>query len=121
MKKLAITIVLVSSIAFAQTTATSLSGKWKVHSDVAGNESDSDCTFTQTGNDLAGTCSTDKDPVKITGKVDGKKVSWSYKSDYNGTPLTISLTGTIDGDKITGDENVDPFNVTGDFTATRSK
>lgn len=121
MKKVAFAVILLSSLALAQSASNSLSGKWKVHSNVAGNESDSDCTFTQTGNDLAGTCSTDKDPVKIAGKVDGKKVSWSYKSDYNGTALTITLTGTIDGDKITGDENVDPFAVTGDFTATRSK
>lgn len=121
MKKLVLSVVLLSSFALAQSTTALLTGKWKVHNNVAGNESDSDCTFTQTVNDLTGSCTTDKDPVKISGKVDGKKVTWSYKSDYNGTPLTVTYTGTVDGDKITGEEAVDPFAVTGDFTAARTK
>ena len=98
-----------------------LSGKWKLHQSIAGNESDSDCTFTQKDNDLTGSCGGGEKTIKISGKVDGKKVSWSYNSDYNGTPLTVKFSGTLDSGKITGEVEVDPFSATGDFTATQVK
>jgi hypothetical protein len=98
-----------------------LSGKWTVTSSIAGNESKLDCTFTQTKSDLTGSCAGEQGAVKITGKVDGSKVSWSYASDYNGTALTITYKGKLDAGKITGETTVDPFGVSGEFTATPVK
>ena len=37
----------------------------------------------------------DNGKFNITGKVDGNKVNWSFKTDYNGTPLTISYAGKL--------------------------
>jgi hypothetical protein len=97
----------------------SLTGKWKIHQSVAGNDSDSDCTFTQKDNDLTGTCTADQGSGKITGKIDGNKVSWSYESEYNGSPLTVKYSGTVDSTgKIAGSLSVEQFGVDGDFTAT---
>jgi hypothetical protein len=122
MKKLAALLLLGSAIAFAQSSdSAGLSGKWKLHQSIAGNESDSECTFTQKDNDLTGTCAAGESTSKISGKVDGKKVSWSYSSEYNGQQLTVKYTGTLDASKITGEVNVDPFGATGDFTATLEK
>jgi hypothetical protein len=55
--------------------------------------------------------------------VDGTKVNWSFDSEYNGTPLTMNYTGTLDPatSKIAGTVSVDPFGVDGDFTATSVK
>ena len=109
-------------IGSAQSNAPSLTGKWKVHASIAGNDSDSECTFAQTGTDLAGTCGiAEQGTVKIAGRVDGKKVTWSYNSEYNGTTLTMKYSGTVAADKITGEVTVDPYAVTGEFTATLSK
>lgn len=100
----------------------SLTGKWKIHQSVMGNESDSNCTFTQKNNDLTGSCTADQGSGKITGKVDGNKVSWSYETDYNGAPLTVKFTGTVDSaGKIAGSVSVEQFGVDGDFTATPVK
>jgi hypothetical protein len=102
----------------------SLTGKWKIHSSIAGNDSDSECTLTQTDNDVSGTCKTaEGKDAKATGKVDGAKASWSFESEYNGTPLTIKYTATLDATvgKIAGTVSVDPFGVEGDFTATLDK
>lgn len=109
-------------LAFGADSA-SLNGKWKVHTAIAGNESDSECSFTQTGNDLAGACSNDQGSHKLTGKVDGSKITWSYGSEYNGEALTLRYSGTLDEAtaKISGSVTVDPFGVDGDFTATPSK
>ena len=99
-----------------------LTGKWQVHQNIAGNESDQTCAFTQTGGELTGSCdSTQGGKVQVTGKVEAKKISWSFKTEYNGTPLTVKYTGTLDSGKIAGTVEVPEFSVDGDFTATQSK
>ena len=115
---------LLASAAFTSLAAdnASLTGKWKIHQTVAGNESDSDCTFTQKENELTGSCTADQGSGKVTGKIDGNKVSWSYESEYNGSPLTVKFAGTLDPTgKIAGSVTVEQFGVDGDFTATPVK
>jgi len=100
----------------------SLTGRWKVHNSIVGNESDQDCTFTQAGNDLTGTCSLEQGSAKVTGTVSDTKITWQYNTEYNGSPLTLVYTGTIDKDsKITGTVEVQPMSVSGDFIAIPSK
>jgi hypothetical protein len=100
----------------------SLSGKWQVHQSIGGNENSQTCTFTQNGNDLSGSCGVEDKTVQIVGKVDDKKVTWSYKTEYNGSPLTLQYTGTIDPqNKISGTLLVEEFSVEGEFTATQAK
>lgn len=100
----------------------SFAGKWQVHTSIAGQDHDSTCTFDQKDSDLTGSCTTERGDLKITGKVDGKKITWSYKSEYEGTPLTVNHEGTLGADnKITGTVSVPEFGVDGDFTATPSK
>ena len=122
MKKIAVMAVLAAGFclagAQAQDTTSSVAGKWNIHASIAGNESDSFCTFTQTGNDLAGTCSGSQGEVKVAGKMDGKTVTWSASLEYNGTPLTIKYEGTLDSGKLAGTVTVDPYGVSGDFSGT---
>lgn len=121
MRKLAFTVTLLSSaFALAQVNA-SIAGKWKVHASLAGTDSDSACTFIQKDSELTGSCVSEQGTVQITGKVTGAKASWSFKSDYNGTPLVITYAGTLADGKIKGEADVDPFGVSGDFTATPDK
>ena len=95
-------------------------GTWQLHQDIAGNESDQTCTFTQAGGDLTGSCESALGSVKITGKVEEKKVSWMFKSEYNGSPLTMKYKGTLDSNKIIGNVSVEEYGVDGDFTAVQS-
>lgn len=117
-KVLAISALLAASTVFAA-DAPNLTGKWTIHNSIAGNESDMACTFTQTDAKLTGSCKTEDKDVQITGDLDGKKVTWKYDSDYNGSPLTLTYTATLeDAGKFAGSVDVQPFGVTGDFTAT---
>jgi hypothetical protein len=123
MKSLLLIVVLAStSVSAVAADNASISGKWNVHSSIAGNESDSVCTLTQKDTDLTGTCKSDTGEGKATGKVDGTKITWSYDSEYNGTPLTVKYAGTYDpaASKITGAVSVEQFGVEGDFTAAPS-
>lgn len=96
----------------------SLSGKWQVHTSAAGYESDYACAFTQKDNDLTGSCIPDEGTVQISGKVDGKTITWSYKGQYG----TISFKGIQDPPtKIAGTVTAADYGVEGQFVATQSK
>jgi hypothetical protein len=115
-------LLLLTAIPSSAAGGPSLAGKWKVHNSIVGNESDQDCSFAQQGNDISGTCSVEQGTAKVTGKVTDTKITWQYDTEYNGSPLTLVYTGTMDKDsKITGTVEVQPMSVNGDFTATPSK
>jgi len=121
---LLITVLAFAAVAARAADKAPLSGTWKTHSSIAGNESDGECTLTQTDSDLSGTCKTaEGKDAKASGKVDGDKIAWSFDSDYNGTPLTIKYEGKLDAaaGKIAGTVTVDPFGVGGEFTAMSVK
>jgi opacity protein-like surface antigen len=115
-------LIAFASLSAHAADAPSVTGKWTVHTSVAGNESETVCSFTQTGADLTGTCKKqDGTDAKVTGKVDGAKVNWQFDSDYNGTTITLKYEATIDPatGKISGSVTVDPFGVSGDVSATQ--
>ncbi|WP_321475946.1 hypothetical protein [uncultured Paludibaculum sp.] len=122
--KLLLTFLLLATVAaaaFAADTA-SLTGKWQIHTSAAGNESKYSCTFTQKESDLTGSCSPERGVVQINGKVEGSAVRWTYKSDYNGSPLTVTFKGTLDSTgKISGSVVAEEFGVEGEFSATPEK
>jgi hypothetical protein len=125
MKTLLLSALLVSSALPALAADNpSLPGKWKIHTSVAGNESDHECTLTQTDDAISGTCTSgEMKEVQVTGKVDGTKANWSYESEYDGSPITVKYSAklnVIDG-KFAGTVYVDPYGVDGDFTAAAEK
>lgn len=114
-------VMILSAAAFADDPI-SLTGKWQVENSIAGNESTQNCTFTQKDAGLTGSCESANGKVEITGKIEGKRVTWSYKSQYEGNPLTVAYDGTVESaTKITGAVSVPEYSVTGEFTATQSK
>lgn len=124
MKKLfAVATLFFASATFAAGTP-NITGKWHFHQDIAGNQSDQNCDFVQTEGNLTGTCrgtGEDDKEVQIKGTIDGNMLTFQYDSTYNGTPLTMKYTATLDDSgKMAGTVVVDPFNVNGEFTATPS-
>ena len=115
---LALVLAAAASAAVAAQNPT-FNGKYKIHTSIAGNDSDMTCTFTQKAADLAGSCQSDQQgAIQLTGKIDGKKANWSYKSDYNGSPLTVRYEAVVDDPaKFSGTTVVEEFGVSGDFTA----
>ena len=78
MKIVLLSVLLVSSaLPLLAADSASLTGKWKIHINVEGNESDSVCTLTQAEDAISGTCiNSEKKEVQAIGKVDGAKVNW---------------------------------------------
>lgn len=100
----------------------SLTGRWQVLRSAAGNESQLDCLFTQKDSELSGTCESDRGKLQFTGKVDGRTVTWTHKSESPGGPVTVVYKGTVESPaKITGTVVAVEFSIEGEFTATRAK
>jgi beta-1,2-mannosidase len=113
---LATYVFLFASSAFA---APNLTGQWKIHNNIAGNENDQECKLVVIDNKITGSCRSQDKDLPVTGTVDGSKVTWQYQWDYNGSPLTLIYSATLDDSgKIAGTVEVQPFGVTGNFTAT---
>jgi len=124
MKAIFLSLLLATSAATALADDTAkIGGKWKIHINVQGNESDATCDFTQKDTDLTGSCMTDKGNKPLTGKVDGKVIKFQYDSDYEGTAFTAKYSGTLDpgGAKYAGTIVIDAIGVDGDFTGTPDK
>ena len=100
----------------------SVAGKWEINATVGGTQTYAECHFSQKDADLSGTCEGDQGPKEITGKVDGKSVSWQLNAQWEGQTLTVYYKGSLQSpEKITGTVDVQPLSVNGEFTATRPK
>ena len=123
MKKIAIVVALTSIAALGQAGSnSSVTGKWRVHTELGGQPSDSVCTFVQNGPSLSGTCTTTgKDVMKVAGNVQGNKVTWAYSAGYNGSPFTVTTAGTLNGGQITGTVTMSIGGMSSAFTATPTK
>lgn len=113
-----ICLLAMSSFAASDT----FSGRWSIKTNIAGHDSEATCSFTEKQSELSGSCETEQGHLEITGKVDGKKISWHHASEYNGTPLTVLYSGTADSDsQLTGTIDVRPIGATGTFTGNKMK
>lgn len=97
-------------------------GTWKIVGDVQGVPVNLTCTLVQSETKVDGSCVDDqsKSHPLVAGELKDQTVSWSFNSEYEGTPITVSLAGTLDatGAKMAGTIAVDPMQVDGQFSAT---
>src|SRR5260370_853104 len=101
--------------------AQNLTGHWAIHNNIAGKENDQECGLVVTDNKISGSCKSQDKDLPVTGTVDGNQVTWQFQAEYNGSPITLIYTATLDdSNKIVGTVEVQPYGVTGDITATRS-
>jgi hypothetical protein len=101
----------------------SVVGTWNLSTNVHDNTGTATCTFKQEAEKITGTCSTPNNtPSEVTGEVADTKVVFRYNIEWEGNPLTLVFTGTIDSDTtMKGAIDVQPMNVPGEFTATTAK
>ena len=98
--------------------ADSVPGTWKITGDVVGNPLNETCTLKQAGTLVTGSCTGETGgPYEVTGDVKDGKVTFKHAGDYQGTALIITYAGTLAAGQLKGSVDVQPFGVTGTFTA----
>jgi hypothetical protein len=112
-------LTLAAALHATPATADSLPGTWKLTGDVAGNPLVETCTIKQAGAVVTGSCTNEQGgPYEVTGDVKDGKVTFKHGGDYQGTALTIVYSGTLAAPaQLKGTVEVQPFGVTGTFTA----
>lgn len=100
----------------------SLAGKWRLHLSISGYEATLDCSFTQEGQEMTGSCTSDNGTVEVKGKVEGKNVRWTFTSESGGEKHDVVLKGVIESEtEIRGSVEAPSYGVEGDFTAARKE
>jgi hypothetical protein len=100
----------------------SSTGSWKIDGNVQGVPVIMTCAIVETDKVLSGACTGDDGTTHtIKGKVQEKVVTWAFDSSYQGQPITVTMSGTVDatGMKMSGSIAVDPLQADGGFTATK--
>jgi len=108
----------------AQDAPASVAGAWRVTGDIMGYPVDTLCTFAQEGTKLTGSCKSagESKANDLTGEVAEKKVTWSFKAEYNGQEIDVTFKGALDNaSQFKGDIDVQPLNVAGTFEAKREE
>jgi hypothetical protein len=94
-------------------------GNWKITMSTPMGERQADLTLKAEGGTLTGTQSADGDAGEIfEGTVNGDDVAWKL-SIVNPMPLTLSYSGKVSGDTISGEMGIGPMG-SFPFTGTRA-
>ncbi len=120
MKRILASLLLAGTAIATAADAPSIAGKWLLHLSVADREVNMTCTFAREGDDLKGSCGSDRGTSEITGKIDGNKVTWTQKTTggENG-PITLQFRGSLNSaTDMKGFVTVAEFGIEGQFTAT---
>jgi hypothetical protein len=100
----------------------SLPGTWLITGDIMGNPLTEQCTITQAGATVSGSCTNENGgPYAVTGEVKDGKITFKHGGDHEGTALTIVYTATLGAPaQLKGTVEVQPFGATGTFSAARA-
>ena len=98
-----VVVLILCSLVFVY--AADISGKWTAEFDSQVGLQKYTYEFTVDGAAFTGKASaniagTDMESEIVDGKIDGDKISFTEKLDYQGMPLTITYTGTVAGDEM---------------------
>ena len=122
MTKILRSLVLAFSVVTGIAFAADVSGTWTASFDTQVGKQEYTYTLKVEGTALTGTAKSNLigDSTLTDGKIDGNKISFVEKGNYQGMPLQFNYTGEIDGDEIRFKRELMGFPAE-EFVAKRSK
>ena len=105
----AVLLVLLLVSASALAADTSLSGKWRFTSDIAGALKERTCSFDQKGVTFTGACRDGDGAVQVSGTIDANDVTFKYDYSGFGQTLPVVCKGKLDGPTLTGSLSLGPM------------
>jgi hypothetical protein len=80
----------------------SIAGEWDATMSTPGGVRNFKIVFRVAGDTVTGTVKRTMGDVPLTGTIKGSDLKFSYTVDYNGNPLTLTMTATVTGDSMKG-------------------
>jgi hypothetical protein len=110
--------LLVAAPAFAQTPAT-VTGEWDVTINSPQGANTSRVAFTQDGDKVSGRFKSPNGELPFTGTMTGGELKFAFQIQFQGTPLDITMTGTVEAETMAGKADFGGM-AEGDWTAKRA-
>ncbi len=101
MKKVLLAVAL-SLSALTSAAAQSVAGEWDASMNTPGGPRPFKILFVQEGEKLTGTVKRATGDVPLEGTIKGTAVKFRYMINYNGNPISMDVTSTLDGDAMKG-------------------
>jgi hypothetical protein len=115
-------VLVCASVSSHAADSPTFSGKYKITLPIPGHDKPFFCIFTQDKQTLGGNCNTEVGNANLTGKFDGRNVSWTYTVQSAGRQTTVNYNGTLDASgKVSGSMRTPRIPVGVPFTAVPSK
>jgi len=108
---------LLSAAAFAADA--NIAGEWDMAVETQAGSGTPHFSFKQDGSTLSGTYKGQLGEAPITGTVKGNEATWSFKVSAQGMDMTVTYTGTVDGNTIKGKMHLGDM-AEGTFTGKKS-
>ncbi len=111
--------ILTAVLTVAVTAQTDVTGDWSLTFNLDTGATGATMTVEQDGEKFMGTFVSDQGTFEFEGKISGNTVEWMLEVDGGGGAIEVSITGTVDGDEMTGTVDLGGYGG-GDWTATRT-
>lgn len=106
MKKILLSAIVVFGLALVfsagASAQTSVAGEWDGSLNTPGGARPVKLIFKVDGEKLTGTAKRSSGDVPLAGTIKGSDIAFSYTVNYNGNDLTLTFTGKVSGDGISG-------------------
>ncbi len=102
MRTLLLCFALAAFATVPSASAQSVTGEWNATMNTPGGTREFKVILQVHGDSLSGTVKRPSGDVPLHGTVKGNAITFSYSIVYGDNPLTITVTGTVDGDTMKG-------------------
>lgn len=83
-------------------SAPTIAGEWDASMNTPGGVRNFKIVFQVAGDTVTGTVKRTMGDASLTGRIKGDTLTFSYTIDYNGNPLTLTMTAMVTGDSMKG-------------------
>jgi hypothetical protein len=80
----------------------SVAGEWDAEFNTPGGPQPLKLIIKVDGEKISGTAKRSRGDVAISGTIKGEDITFGYTIDYNGNPVTLTFTGKVKGDSMSG-------------------
>lgn len=123
MKQLLFSSVFVLGLALVftgvSTAQKTVAGEWDATFNTPGGPQPLKLIFKVDGEKLTGTAKRSRGDVALTGTIKGDDITFAYTIDYNGNPVTLTFSGKVKGDAMSGSVSFND-SASDDWSATRT-